>query len=175
MKEGPRSHMKQKPRSGNKGFTLIELLIVMFILAMVMGVILYIYTTITSFYSEQISTSEGLHSASNAIQRIENEIINSRQVLIAGSNQVKIWNEDTNNNGTFESGETTSYSWNGVTGGDIIRATTTNYILCKGVKNFSLIYNSGILANITLVQIKITVGDTILSTVESYARLRNAR
>ncbi len=149
----------------------------MVMMALVLFVLVTAYLAIGKVFNTENNISGTTIESTRAMDRMEEEIRNSLGIQTAGTRTLTYWMTDTNGDGTFESNEIVTYSWDGTAGGKILRTcNSTAETLAKNVTNFNLSYDSAVLANITMVTIDITVAaGSSFSTLESTVNLRNNR
>ena len=155
--------------------TLIELLISMAVMVLLFLVIFQTFSTAFRIFSGETSRTDNLIEANRAMDTMEKELRFAREMRSAASTSVSFWYFDENESGTGEASEIISYSWDGVAGSDIIRTKgASSNILAKNVQNFSLIYDSAVIANIRAVTISLQIkkGDEIID-LHSTVRPRN--
>lgn len=149
----------------------------MVMMVLVLFVLVTAYLAAGKVFNTENNISGTTIEATRAMDTMEEEIRNSLGIQTANSRTLTYWMTDTNGDGTFESNEIVTYSWDGTAGDSLLRTSNgTVETLAKNVANFNLSYDSVVLANITMVTIDLTVSaGSSFTTLESTINLRNTR
>ncbi|MFA5103774.1 MAG: type II secretion system protein [Candidatus Margulisiibacteriota bacterium] len=158
-----------------KGITLIELIIAMAISVAILAVLVMAYVAGSKLFNSEMSRSAAFLEANKAVSTLRSDLRSCLELTSANATGISFWADDLNSNGTREANEIYSYSWNGTAGSPLTRTISgSSTMIAKDIKNFLLTYNSGTLASITQVDIKVTAGTAEnAATFESSVKLRN--
>lgn len=158
-----------------KGVTLIELIIAMTISVAILGVLVTAYVAGNKLFNSEMNRSASFLEATKAVNTLRMDLRSCLEVTSATATGISFWADDLNSNGTREAGETYAYAWNGTPGSSLTRTVSGNStMIAKNIRSFLLTYNSGTLASITQVTIKVTAGNgQDAATLESTVKLRN--
>lgn len=154
---------------------MIELVTVIAILVLVVSLLVTIYLAGADIFGTEKNLSDIAIEGDRAMKTMVDEIRNGREVTVADNRQFTFWMQDADNDTVIDSSETVSYSWDGTSGGNLLRAVAgVPFILSKYVNDLNFTYDSGTLSSIRSVNIRLTnsIG-TDVHTLESTVRLRN--
>lgn len=162
-------------QSKNLGVTLIELLIAISISFFVVITIIVLYIGSMKIFGTELNISNLQIESKRAMNLMSNEIKDCLEVESASPASFSFWWKDLNSNSSKEASEIVSYSWDGLTQGNLTRTISgSSEIISKYVDNFNLIYNSQVIALIRTVKITLTNSiNNKISTLESTAKIRN--
>lgn len=158
-----------------KGTTMIELIIALSITVFVMVVLVYSYLAVVDVFRGEMDTTDIEIESSRAMEVMSREMRELNQIQAAASSSITFWGKDLNMNGTQETNEIITYSWDGIAGGDLVR--TTNGVqkpIARHVNSFVISYDNPTVALIKKIDLKIVTGSgDRLSTKESSITPRN--
>lgn len=158
-----------------RGVTLIELSIALAISVGILGVLVMTYVTGTRLFNSEMGTSSAFLEANKAMNSLRADLRSCLALTNATSASISFWADDLNANSSMEASEIYHYSWNGTPGSPLLRTAADGCaMMAKDIRLFALTYDSGSLASITQVHIKIAAGSgTNIATLESSVKLRN--
>ena len=159
----------------NKGFSLIEMYMTIVILALVMGVLVYGYLAGQTVFNGEKNISDAFIESTRTVESMSNEIKGGLRALTAQTTLFSFWRGDLNGNGSSEADEITTYSWDGTSGGNLLRTVSgVSTIVSRNVANLNFSYDSGTVSDIKAVTIALTssLGGRAV-TIESSAGMRN--
>ncbi len=158
-----------------KSVTLIELSIALVLSVGILGVLVMAYVTGTRLFTSEMGTSSAFLEANKAMNSLRTDLRSCLALTNATSTSISFWADDLNTNSSMEANEIYHYSWNGTPGSPLLRtAAGSSVMMAKDIRLFSLTYDSGSLASITQVHIKIAAGTgNNIATLESSVKLRN--
>lgn len=158
-----------------RGITLIELSISLVISVGILSVLVLVYVTGTRIFNSEMGRSSAYIEANKVMGSIRQDLRSCLALTSASSTTISFWAEDLNANSSMEAAEIYSYSWDGTSGSPLIRTISgSSTMMAKNIKDFALSYDSGSLASITEVSVKVVAGTAEnIATVESSVKLRN--
>lgn len=159
----------------NLGITLIELLIAISISFFVVITIIVLYIGSIKIFGTELNISNLQIESKRAINLMNNEIKDCREIESASAIGLSFWWKDLNSNSSKEASEIVSYSWDGLAQGNLTRTISgSSEIISKYVDNLNLTYNSQVIALIRTVKITLTNSlNNEISTLESTVKIRN--
>ncbi|MFC1540528.1 PilW family protein [Candidatus Margulisiibacteriota bacterium] len=153
-----------------KGLTLIELVLAITLSLVALMVVAVSYSVGVRSFTSEMSRSDIFHDGQRALDNITEELRESLGVTVAGSDNIRFWWKDLNENTTLEADEVVEYSLSGQT---LIRTLgSTPEPVARNVAAFSLDYD--VPAAPTLVTVVLTMQDSETTvSLEGKAGLRN--
>lgn len=141
-----------------RGFTLVEIMLSLVVIGFLLIVIFQTFFVGFNIFFGETARTDNLAEANRAMERMAQELRAAREIQIADPANITFWWRDEIENGTSEASELISYSWAGVTGGDLLRTKSPDTsILAKNVNNFALTYDSTTKASIRLITITLQI------------------
>jgi len=158
-----------------KGTTMIELIIALSITVFVMVVLVYSYIAVIDVFRGEMDTTDIEIESSRAMEIMVREIRELNTIQSAASSSITFWGKDLNLNGTADTGEIITYSWDGTAGGNILRTVAgAQKPIARHVNSFVITYDNPAVALIRKVDIKVVTGNgNRLSTKDSSITPRN--
>ncbi|MFC1568258.1 PilW family protein [Candidatus Margulisiibacteriota bacterium] len=153
-----------------KGLTLIELVLAITLSLVALMVVAVSYSVSVRSFTSEMSRSDIFQDGQRALETITEELRESLGVTAAGSDNIRFWWKDLNENTTLEADEVVEYSLSGQT---LIRTLgSTPEPVARNVSAFSLDYD--VPADPTLVTVILTMQDSETTvSLEGKAGLRN--